>query len=146
MKTKPTALLAILAILALSWIPLQAQVTPVSIQLLTVPATVLHNTTTNVAQTVEVRQGKDLVFIPSFASSNATENVIFTWRGSLDGTTWTTDTITKTNGFTEATAIVGWHRFTAAELAGLRYIQLYSIKTGSTGNITNGTYRVSWGN
>lgn len=124
--------------------PLRAQVTPITTETLTVPATVAANTTTNVAQTIEIKQGLDLVFIPQFASSNVSESVIFTFRGSVDNTTWTTDTISKTNAFTAATAIVGWHRFTAAELAGLRYLQLYSIKTGTTGNITNSTYTVSW--
>lgn len=136
-------ILAAIAMLALAP-PLRAQVTPVETETLTVPATVAANTTTNVAQVIEVRQGLPMLFMPAFASSNVSESVIYTFQGSVDGTTYTSDTITKTNSFTSNTAIVGWHTFTRDELAGLRYLRLYSIKTGTTGNITNSTYRIAW--
>ncbi len=136
---KPKLLIGLLALCALFAVPLQAQVTSTTLgSFSSVPTLITASATSNVLASVAVQNGKGIAIMPIFVGSNGiTSNVVFSFSKSVDGTNYSTTTVTKTNAINGTTSVKGIHIFTADELDGVRYLRLDSIANGGAANITN---------
>lgn len=141
-------LAAVAAIAILAVAPLQAQVTPTDLASFTLPATIASETTTNVAQSITVQQGKDLaVQIAMVATNASTANVIMKFDFSIDGTNYTTaNTITKTNALNGTTAVIGYHVIPSTTIGPARTMRLYSIQNVHDATITLSGVQYGWAN
>lgn len=145
------ALIALIAIIATPW-QTQAQVAPpepTTIGTFTLPSTlVAADTTSNVLSAILVQQGQPLAISPLFAVVAAgTDNVVFLFDLSLDGTNYATiGNISLTNAANGTTAVRGHHVIPASSIGPARYIRLKTIHNDDDANInvTNVTY--AWPN
>lgn len=143
------AVMSLIALIACLFAPQAAQAQTAATTLGTfsgLPPTIATTVTTNVASNITVRQGKGVTISPLMSGSGAsTDDVVFTFKLSLDGTNYTTLTpLSFTNALTGTTAVRGYYRFSAEQLAGCRKLQLFSIEntTSVTLNLTNVTYSI----
>lgn len=133
-----TAIFLAAFIIALVAPPASAQVTSTRLGSFSgLPASVAAETTTNVTSNIQVWQGRGIAIQPAFTGAAAsTADVVLTFRYSIDGTNYSTTSVTMTNALNATTAVRGHHVLTADQLVGVRNLQLYSIQNVGTNALT----------
>jgi hypothetical protein len=101
------------------------------------PASIAATTTTNVASSITLWQGRGIAIQPVFAgTAAATDNVVLTFRMSVDGTNYSTTGVTVTNALNGTNVVRGFHVLTPEQVLGARRLQLYSIASAGTNSLT----------
>jgi hypothetical protein len=121
----------------------QAQVTPRNVTVLTLSASTVGTSTTAAitSQAFTLKPGSGFAVMPNFQlASTGTENMVFSFAVSLDGTTWSTvKPFVYTVAATGATPVIGFYNF-PAPIAGtgadnVLYARLASVTNGSSSQI-----------
>lgn len=140
--------LAALAMAALVLaLPAQAQVTPVTVGTFTnVPTIIATAGVSNVNALVQLRQGRGISILPSFAGTNSgAANLRLEFDVSADGTNFTTTSpFVLTFAMNGTTGVIPWTNIPPSLLDNVAYLRLTKMTNAHTASlfITNVTYSI----